>query len=303
MITKPVVDGGGDGNIDTPESAEGKAAALALGITAELLKAFPELQGIYDDFVKGNIAKARMDYFNTTLYRSMTATALARQTAEKLRPDVYKQEFDAWKQTQKTRLIAKGFLWNSDIEKLLENSYRTGDSDLQLEIKILNSGKMGVGIGGSTLGLVNSLKDYAFEQGLGTLLPKSFWEKTSMDLLSGNTTGETVQEELKNFAMSAYPAYAKGIQAGRSFNMQTSATRQMLANVLEKDVDMITDDNPLFQQATGYLNPKTQQPEQMPLWMVQKLARSTDEWLYTDNARDTFDGLARKVLTDWRLAI
>ena len=51
------IDGGGV-DVDT-ESAAGKAAALALGITETLIKAFPELLPIYQKFALGNIAEAR----------------------------------------------------------------------------------------------------------------------------------------------------------------------------------------------------------------------------------------------------
>ncbi|MFN9951632.1 MAG: hypothetical protein ACK55I_00920, partial [bacterium] len=107
-------------------------------------------------------------------------------------------------------------------------------------------------------------------------------EKVSMGILSGELTDEGITEELKGFAVSAYPAYAKGILEGRSFNLQTSAARQSIANLLEKDVDTITNDNPLFQKATGYINPDTGAFEIMPLWKVQQLVKNSDEWLYTN---------------------
>lgn len=280
----------------------GKAAALALGITETILKAFPELQPIFDMFIKGNIAEARMAYFNTSYYKNLTDAAQSRQTKKKTQPGVYAQEYDAWKQAQRIRLIQKGFPWSPDIENLLEESYLRGDSDTQLEIKILNSGKMGSKIGGSTLGTVNTLKDYAYDQGVNSILPKNYWDKVSFNILSGNLTDEDVQEELKGFAISAYPAYAKGIEAGRSFNLQTSAARQMIANLLEQDVDTIGNDNQVFKQIVGYVNPKTQAPEIMPLWEVEKFIKSTDQWLYTKNALETFDSLGLKVLRDWGVA-
>lgn len=278
------------------------AEALALGITEVLIKAFPELQSIFDDFAKGNIAKARLDYFNSNYYKNLTSNAQSRQTKKATQPGVYAQEFDGWKQGQKQRLIAKGFMWSPEIEALLEASYLRGDNDTQLEISILNSGKMGTKIGGSALGTVNALKSYADDQGVGYILPKNYWDKVSTGLLDGSLTDKTIQEELKGFAISAYPAYAKGIEAGRSFGMQTSAARQMIANLLEQDVDTISNDNPLFQKVTGYVNPKTGAFEIMPLWEVEKLVKSSDDWLYTKNAQATFDSLGRSVFRDWGLA-
>lgn len=279
----------------------GKAEAIALGITETLIKAFPELQAVFDEFAKGNIAKARLDYFNTNYFKNLTGNAQSRQTKQKTQPGVYAQEFDAWKQAQKIRLTTKGFTITPDIEALLEASYLKGDTDTQVEITILNSGKMGK-IGGSTLGAVNDLKAYATDQGVNTILPKNYWDKVSTALLSGTLTSDDVEEELKGFAVSAFPAYSKGIESGRSFNLQTSALRQTIANLLEVDVDTVTNDNPVFKKLVGYINPKTQAPEIIPLWEAEKIIKSTDEWNYTKNARDTYDALGLKVLRDWGLA-
>lgn len=284
------------------ENKDGAAAALALGITEALIKAFPELQSIFDDFAKGNIAKARIDYFNTDYYKNLTGNSQSRRTKKVTAPGVYAQEFDAWKQEQKKKLINKGFMWSPDIEGLLEESYLKGDTDTQVEITILNSGKMGTKIGGSTLGTVNTLKTFADDQGVNTILPKNYWDKISMGLLDGSLTDETIQEEIKGFAISAYPAYSKGIEAGRSFSLQTSALKQLIANTLEVDADTIDNNNPVFKQLVGYLNPKTQTPEIVPLWEAEKIIKSKDEWLYTKNARQTFDDLGLRVLRDMGLA-
>lgn len=279
---------------------EGTAAALALGITETVLKAFPSLQIVFDEFVKGNIAAARMLYFQTDYFKNLTSTAQSRQTKQKTQPGVYAQEYDAWKQAQKVRLTQKGFTITPEIEALFEASYLKGDSDTQLEITILNSGKLGK-IGGTTLGAVNSLKDYAYEQGVNNILPKNYWDKVSTGLLSGTITSESIEEELKGIAISAYPAYAKGIEAGRSFNLQTSASRQIIANYLEKDVDAVGNDDPTFKKITGYVNPTTKVPEIMPLWEQEKVVKGTEEWLYTKNAKSSLDAIGRKVLQDWEL--
>jgi len=284
------------------DNTDGKTAALALGITEVLIKAFPELQAVFNEFAKGNIAKARLDYFNTNYFKNLTTTAQTRQTKKTTQRGVYDQEFDAWKQDLKRKLVQKGFIWNLDIEAMLEASYLKGDNDTQVEIMILNSGKMGTKIGGSALGIVNTLKTFADDQGVNTILPKNYWDKVSMGILDGSMTDESIQEELKGFAISAYPAYSKGIQAGRSFGLQTSALRQLIANTLEVDVDTVTNDNQVFKQLVGYINPKTQTPEIVPLWEAEKIIKSRDEWLYTKNARQTFDDLGLRVLRDMGLA-
>lgn len=283
------------------DNVDGKTAALALGITETLIKAFPELQAIFDEFAKGNIAKARLDYFDTNYFKNLTSTAQSRKTKQATQRGVYDQEFDAWKQDIKRKLIQKGFPWSSDIEAMLEASYLKGDSDAQVEIMILNSGKLGKNIGGSTLGTVNTLREEAVNQGINNILPPSYWDKVTMGILSGTLTSQGIEEEIKGFAISAYPAYGKGIQEGRSFALQTSASRQLIANLLEVDADTVTNDNPVFKQITSFVNPKTQVPEIMPLWEQEKFIKNTDQWLYTKNARDTFDTYGLRVLKDWKL--
>jgi len=254
----------------------GEAAALALGITETIIKAFPELGPIFQKFAAGNIAEARLDYYNSDYFKNLTGNAQSRQAKQKTQPGVYS-------------------------DAMLETAYLRGDTDTQVEIMILNSGKMGTKIGGSALGTVNALKEYATDQGVNTILPKNYWDKVSMGILDGSMTDESIQEELKGFAISAYPAYSKGIEAGRSFGLQTSALRQSIANLLEVDVDTVTNDNPVFKQLVGYVNPKTQTPEIVPLWEAEKIIKSRDEWLYTKNAQQTFDDLGARVLRDMGL--
>lgn len=289
-------------NVPAPatESA-GEAEALALGITDALIKMFPELGPIRDLFRAKRYGDARTAFYNSDYYKNLTGTAVDRQRKKATQPGVYAQEFDAWKQAQIVRLTGKGVRITPDIEGMFETFYDKGYTDLQVDVKILDSGKLGP-IGGSVLGKVNTLKDFAYDQGVNNLINQSWWNKKSESLFAGTTTEEDIEEELKGIAASAFPAYSEGIKAGRSFGMQTSALRQMLANTYEVDVDTIDNNNPVFKELVGYVNPQTKKPEIVPLWEAEKIAKSKDQWLYTKNARDTFDGLALKVLRDWGLA-
>lgn len=287
--------------ITSTDTESGAAEALAFGLTETLIAAFPELKPIYDLFVAKKYADARIAYYNSNYYKNLTSTSADRKKKKATQRGVYDQEFDAWKQATKVRLTSKGVKVTPEIEALLEGYYDEGYSDLQIDLKILDSGKLGV-IGGSTLGLINQLKDTAYDQGVNNILNKNYWEKVSTGLFAGTLTVTDVEEELKNFAISAFPAYAKGIEAGRSFNLQTSALRQTIANLLEVDVDTVTNDNPVFKELVGYINPKTQTPEAIPLWEAEKIVKSKDQWLYTKNARQTFDDLGLRVLRDMGLA-
>lgn len=290
-----------DVNTDTSKENPGLAEALALGITDELIKAFPELGPIRDLFIKRRLGDARNAYYNSEYYKNLTSTASDRQKKKAVRPGVYSQELDAWKQGQIVRLAAKGIRVTPDIESMLEGFFDKGYNDYQIDINILNSGKFGA-IGGSVLGQINSLKDYAYEQGVNTVLGKDYWTKISEDLFAGRTTEDDIKQQIQDYSASAFPAYAEGIRAGKTFGMQTSALRQMIANTLEIDPDTIGNDNSVFKELAGYINPTTKKPEIISLWEAEKIVKGKDEWLYTKNARDTYDNLGLKVLRDWGLA-
>lgn len=296
-----LVDDGGAVNTTTSAENPGLAEALALGITDALIAAFPELGPIRDLFVKKRYGDARNAYYNSNYYKNLTVTASDRQKKKAVQPGVYAQELDAWKQSQISRLVTKGVKVTPDIEAMLNGYFDKGYNDYQIDTNILNSGKLGP-VGGSILGKINTLKDYAYDQGVNTVLSKDYWTKISEDLFAGRITEDDIEEQIKGYSASAFPAYADGINAGRSFNLQTSALRQMIANTLEMDPDTIGNDNPVFKELVGYVNPTTKKPEIVPLWEAEKIVKGKDEWLYTKNARDTFDTLGLKVLRDWGLA-
>jgi len=278
----------------------GRAEALAFGLTDSLIKAFPELKPIYDLFVAKRYADARLAYYDTNYYKNLTNSGQERQTKKATQPGVYAQEFDAWKQAQKVRLTSKGIKLTPTIESMLEQSYLKGDTDLQVDLMVVNSGGVGQ-IGGSTLGVINALKQKAFDEGVNDVLSTSYWNKASEGLFAGTLTIEDISKEIEQTAISAYPAYAAGIQAGKSFNLQTSALRQTVSNFLEMDIDAIGNNNPVFKKLTNWINPSTGKQEAIPLWEAEKIVKSQPEWLTTKNAQATFDSLGLKVLRDWGL--
>jgi hypothetical protein len=279
----------------------GTAEALALGITDALIAAFPELKAVRDLFAQERLADARLAYYNSNYYRDLTSTARDRQTKQAVQPGVFGQEKDAWVQAQVVRLVGKGVTATPAILAVLDQSYLSGHTDIQVDMAILNSGKLGT-IGGSVLGKVGALKTIAYDQGVDNILPKAYWDTVSEGLFSGLTTEEDVKKQIDDIAMSAYPAYADGIKSGKTFGMQTSALRQMVANTLEIDVDTIGNNDPLFKKLVSYVNPETKKPEMVPLWDAEKITKSDSRWEYTKNAQATFDSLTRGILQNWGLA-
>jgi hypothetical protein len=292
-------DGKPKNKVDT--TGEGAATALAYGITESLTKAFPELFPIYQKFLAKDYAGARLDYFATNYYKNLIELAKTRQGLKATAPGQYNQLIDAYRIAQRKRLTGKGInLDDATFNDLTEKSFDSGLDENQLDISILNSGKFGK-IGGSTLGMVNTLKTYADDYGVNQLLNKSWWEQKSTDLFAGKTTDDDIEEEIRNMSASAYAAYAPGIMAGRSLASQTSALKQTYANLYGVDPDTVQYNTKGFMKLLQYVDPKTKQPVPIPIWEAEKVIKSEEDWLFTPTATADFDRIGYNILKDWNL--
>ena len=284
-----------DGTVD------GKAEALAFGLTESLIRAFPELQEVYDLFIAKDYTEARLKYFATNYYKNITETGKNRQGLKATARGQYDQLLDAYRLSQRKRLTGKGInLDDATFNQLTEEGFDSGLDENQLDVKILNSGKLGT-IGGTTLGAVNTLKTYADDYGVNQLLNKSWWDQKSMDLFAGKTTDDDIEEEIRNMSASAYAAYAPGIMAGRSLASQTSALKQTYANLYGVDPDTVQYNTKGFMKLLQYVDPKTKQPVPIPIWEAERVIKSEEDWLYTPTATADFDRIGYNILKDWNL--
>jgi hypothetical protein len=283
------------------ESVDGSAEALAFGLTESLIGAFPELREVYDLFLKKDYTEARLKYFASNYYKNITDTGKTRQTLKATAPGQYNQLIDAYRTAQRKRLVGKGVnLDDATFNQLTQEGFDSGLDENQLDVKILNSGKLGT-IGGTTLGMVNTLKTYADDYGVNQLLNKSWWEQKSTDLFAGKTTDDDIEEEIRNMSASAYAAYAPGIMAGRSLASQTSALKQTYANLYGVDPDTVQYNTKGFMKLLQYVDPKTKQPVPIPIWEAEKVIKSEEDWLFTPTATADFDRVGYNILKDWNL--
>jgi hypothetical protein len=283
------------------ESVDGSAEALAFGLTESLVGAFPELREVYDLFLKKDYTEARLKYFASNYYKNITDTGKTRQTLKATAPGQYNQLIDAYRTAQRKRLVGKGVnLDDATFNQLTQEGFDSGLDENQLDVKILNSGKLGT-IGGTTLGMVNTLKTYADDYGVNQLLNKSWWEQKSTDLFAGKTTDDDIEEEIRNMSASAYAAYAPGIMAGRSLASQTSALKQTYANLYGVDPDTVQYNTKGFMKLLQYVDPKTKQPVPIPIWEAEKVIKSEEDWLFTPTATADFDRIGYNILKDWNL--
>jgi len=267
----------------------------AFGITADLIKQFPELQKVFDLWKAGNTTDAELEYYKTNYYRNLTSNAQTRQKKKASQPGVYAQELEAYKLEQKRRLTGKGITVD---DATLEDAYLKGLSDSQLDLNALIKAK-GKPIGGSTLGSVQSLKEYA--DAFGMSYSQKSLDAWSQGIFSGTTTTDDIQALIRRDAASAFPGYADQINKGTSVEALASAYKASMANILEIDPDSITFNDLTLRKALQYVGADGK-PAVKPIWQFENELRMDPRWEKTNNARRTVDSLSLKVLRDFGLA-
>jgi len=275
------------------------ATAAALGVSAALLEQFPELEDVKKLIDKGNEAGAITLLKNTEFYQNVDVKERLIQKAEQR--GIYDNALEQYTLLSKKRLVAQGInLDDATLKNYAEKAYDLGFTDNQFDQMILKQGKAGK-IGGGLEGQAYQLQSYANSFGVSRMFNSSYWDQKKQDLFAGNITVEDIQSDIRNTAASAFPTYAEQIQNGVSVDALASAYKSSIASVLEVDPDSVTYDNIYLRRAMQNVD-KDGKPAVKPLWQFEKELRSTNEWQYTNNARDSIDNMGLKVLRDWGLA-
>ncbi len=274
------------------------SATTAYGITADLIKAFPELQKVFDLYVAGDLTQAELEYYKTGYYRGLTTTSKTRAGQKASQPGVYTQGLEAFKVEQRKRLIGKGInLDETTFNSVMQDAYDKGLDDAQIDLQALS--KFKGTIGGDTLGKVQTLEEYADTFGMS--YSKATLDSWSQGIFSGTNTLSDIQEKIRRDSASAYPIFADDINKGTSVDALASAYKSSMANILEIDADTISWNDPTFRRALQYVGADGK-PALKPIWQFEAELRQDPRWDLTDNARATADSLSLKVLRDMGVA-
>lgn len=275
-----------------------ESVTTAYGITGDLIRAFPELQKVYDLYKAGDTTQAELEYYKTSYYRNLTTTSKNRAQQKASQPGVYSQGLNTFKIEQRKRLISKGInLDEATFNTVMQDAYDKGLDDNQIDLQALTKFKGTVG--GATLGTVQTLEEYA--KSFGMSYSATTLNSWSQGIFAGTNTTFDIQEKIRRDAASAYPVFADEINKGTSVDALASAYKSSMATILEIDADTISYNDPTFRRALQYVGPDGK-PALKPIWQFEAELRQDPRWDLTDNARATVDSLSLKVLRDFGLA-
>jgi len=243
------------------------------GVTKALTDAYPELAAAYEMLKQNNYAGFEQAVLNSSFYKNNNSTAQQRLKSKVEQPAVYADNLERFILTTKERLVKTGVkLDDLTLRSIVSNAFDKGLDENQIDRLIIQSGKVGT-FGGSILTGIQALKSYANDYGVS--VSKNYWDTQSQKLFSGETTAEDVQQEIRDLAKSAYPAYSDYFDKGISLRSATSSTIALVSRLMDVDPETVTvDKNPIYRELIQYVNPQTGKPEILPDYLKERKVKA-----------------------------
>lgn len=303
------VDSGGITEIPTGFTPDTQEMADLIAIVLALQSIDDNLKLAYQAYLEKNQAKFIALVKASKFYQNYNANARQRAIAEKEQPGVWQQDKDKYVEEQKQRVIAVlgAGAWNATAQKQVEDAYGLGfqnsDRDNNILDKLIASAIDFKKVGGAGITSINDLKRIADSYGVSSLYDDTYWEKQSERLFLGQTTAADIQQDIKDLAVNAYPAFSKGFEAGKSLDLQAGWVKSLVAKNLGKDPNSLSWDDPAVTPWLGYRDPNTGQYVVPSLQEVQSGTRAKyfDAFANTPDGTAYLDGLTVKALQDMGL--
>lgn len=259
-----------------------------------------EIANILNLFRSGNRTAAINAYYDSNFYKDMGVTVADRRLLKAQQPGAYKEALNDFISRQTARLVRLGVkASDASLTEWLTEAFDNNLNDYQINTMIAKSVGVGSTFGGETLADTEELKQFADAYGISYDANK--YNAWASQLFAGTTTMADLKLAIQTEAASAFPAYADQIMKGTTMDAISSSYKASMAQFLEIDPDMIGYTDPKLRAALQYVDPTTGKPSALPLWQWEKQVKADPRWQYTNNARDTVDGMQYKVLKDWGL--
>lgn len=167
---------------------------------------------------------------------------------------------------------------------------------------VTNSINFGTDLRGQSAQVQNKLfqaaSDYGFTDILGSNQLSNWSKENTRAILAGDLSLDDVNNQLRDFAVSRFPALANQLRAGLSLSTLVSPYKSTVADILELDEGLIGFNDPLMEKALGAIGQDGQQ-SLMPLWQLKMEARKDPRFLNTDKANELYNSIGVQIAQDF----
>lgn len=285
--------------------------AARYGLAASVLKHNKQIRDLVKQAVKegwdGALFQAHLK--NTKWWRTTSDSQRKYFLLRYEDPATYKAKVKSYQFSLNQMAVQVGLsnqLRDGKASKILSSAIvhkmRDGWTDAQIKAYFGQS----VGMhGGEMYGDAGEAYDQIFQLAYknGQSYSKDWYTKHIRAVLSGKSSLEALQADIRNKAASKYYAFANQIRAGQDVLDLAAPYIQSVAQILELPVTDIDLHNKYVNKAMTSKVAAGQQPgTQYPLWKFENELRSDPLWRKTNNARESMFSVAHQVARDFGVA-
>lgn len=275
------------------------AAMNAYGVTANLINAIPELQGILSqavsegrsqDWINAQVAanpwyQQHGDKLRNLLMQAATDPATYNQTLQNARDHVFGLS------SQMGRALDYGTIQNLAYQYLA-----TGEDETTLQAYIGRSGALGRGEAGGYVGNTAQIRDHLTQvaQSYGVAYTDGYLDSYVNRIEGGYDTIDGFDSVMRARAKAAFPQFGAQIDAGQTVAQIADPYMATYAKTLEVPQTQVTLNDPLIKKALSTVAPDGVTQTAVPLYQFEQQLRNDPRYDKTDQARqDAYSTLAQ----------
>lgn len=276
------------------------------GLSAALINSSKELKKLFNQAVSGgwSAAKFQASLKNSNWWKSQSSTLRKYITTKLTDPATWRQEQNATLYAINALAVQVGLgnqITGGKVSKLLKQAayYKQalGWADARIKdwlgAKSTTHGGVMWGEAGEAFDKMHTI---AYLNGMR--YSQDWYKKNATAIVSGKTTIENLEDQIRKSAAAKFSAFSEQIKAGQNaidLAAPYIKTVSQLLELPETDVDLF--DKHVYGAMNG-----SKAGAQFPLWEFENQVRNDPRWRKTNNARESLMTVARQVAKDFGVA-
>jgi hypothetical protein len=285
--------------------------AESYGLSSALINSSKELRDKFKQAVAETWSPAKFgaELKNTKWWKTQSSTLRKYITLKFTDPATFKQNWSNGQYKVNQLAVAVGLgnqITKGKSSKLLKeaiyNSLAMGWSDARIKdwmgAKATTHGGIMYGEAGEAFDKLHTL---AYTNGMH--YSGDWYKKQAVSIVSGKSTQETAEAQIRKAAAARYSAFSAQILAGQNAIDLAAPYIKSAATLLElpeTDVDLFNAH--IAKAMTAKPAKGAEGGSQMPLWQFENEVRNDPLWRKTNNARESMMTVARQVAKDFGMA-
>jgi hypothetical protein len=285
---------------DTLSAAE---LASRYGWAAAVLNSDPELAALLQSATAAQWTPERFtaELRSTKWFQQRSETARQMTALQQSDPATYKQRLDALTANVTRQAAGMGVvLDDAGLQSITNHFLMYGYNEAQIASALSGYVKYrGDSLTGQAGQLEDQFRQFAYANGVR--VDDTWVLKAAQNVVAGKAAPDAYMDEIRGWAVSAFPTLAEQLKAGMTVAEVASPYRQSMAALLETPPDKIDVFDPSIRKALTGVD-QAGQPAVTPLWKFEQEVRKDPRWMKTNNARESLVSSTRQILNDFGFA-